>query len=186
MSLSLRWIGHPAAWVVFCAAVLAMAPGYAVAREFRVADNQPADYPSVRALEFMANIVEERTNGRHWIRVFHSSQLGEEEQTLQQTRAGVIDIVRTTVAPMSPTALKAGVAKFVESIGGKLEFWYFDYGEATAYSVIYYPDEIAAATAQLSTNAAGFARVRIRPLLSAEEMDKAAAKVPPVKVPQQQ
>ena len=37
-----------------------------------------------------------------------------------------------------PTALKAGVAKFVESVGGKLEFWYFDYGAATAYSVIDY------------------------------------------------
>jgi uncharacterized protein with GYD domain len=61
-----------------------------------------------------------------------------------------------------PTALKAGVAKFVESVGGKLEFWYFDYGAATAYSVIDYPDEVAAATAQLSTNAAGFARVTIR------------------------
>src|SRR3974390_950787 len=85
-----------------------------------------------------------------------------------------------------PTALKAGVAKFVESAGGKLEFWFFDYGAATAYSVIDYPDEIAAATAQLSTNAAGFARVTIRPLLSAEEMDKAVAKMPPVRVPQQQ
>jgi hypothetical protein len=42
-----------------------------------------------------------------------------------------------------PTALKAGVAKFVESVGGKLEFWFFDYGESTAYSVIDYPDEIA-------------------------------------------
>jgi hypothetical protein len=30
-----------------------------------------------------------------------------------------------------PTALKTGVAKFVESVGGKLEFWYFDYGAAT-------------------------------------------------------
>jgi uncharacterized protein with GYD domain len=85
-----------------------------------------------------------------------------------------------------PTALKAGVAKFVESVGGKLEFWFFDYGAATAYSVIDYPDEIASATAQLSTNAAGFARVTIRPLLSAEEMDKAVAKMPPVRVPQQQ
>src|SRR5215471_14610292 len=37
-----------------------------------------------------------------------------------------------------PTALKVGVAKFVESVGGKLEFWYFDYGAATAYSVIQY------------------------------------------------
>jgi uncharacterized protein with GYD domain len=85
-----------------------------------------------------------------------------------------------------PTALKAGVAKFVESVGGKLEFWFFDYGESTAYSVIGYPDEIAAATAQLSTNAAGFAHVTVRPLLTAEEMDKAVAKVPPVRVPQQQ
>jgi uncharacterized protein with GYD domain len=85
-----------------------------------------------------------------------------------------------------PTALKAGVAKFVETVGGKLEFWYFDYGAATAYSVIDYPDEVAAATAQLSTNAAGFARVTIRPLLTAEEMDQAVAKWPPVRVPQQQ
>jgi uncharacterized protein with GYD domain len=85
-----------------------------------------------------------------------------------------------------PTALKAGVAKFVESVGGKLEFWYFDYGAATAYSVIDYPDEVAAATAQLSSNAAGYARVTIRPLLTAEEMDKAVAKWPPVRPPQQQ
>jgi uncharacterized protein with GYD domain len=85
-----------------------------------------------------------------------------------------------------PTALKAGVAKFVESVGGKLEFWFFDFGTTTAYSVIDYPDEISAATAQLSTNAAGFARVTIRPLLSAEEMDEAVAKLPPVRVPQEQ
>ena len=85
-----------------------------------------------------------------------------------------------------PTALKAGVAKFVESVGGKLEFWFFDFGNSTAYSVIDYPDEISAATAQLSTNGAGFARVTIRPLLSAEEMDEAVAKLPPVRVPQEQ
>src|SRR6516165_8875752 len=84
------------------------------------------------------------------------------------------------------TALKAGVVKFVESVGDKLEFWYFDYGAATAYSVIDYPDEVAAATAQLSSNAAGYARVTIRPLLTAEEMDKAVAKWPPVRPPQQQ
>ena len=77
------------------------------------------------------------------------------------------------------------MAKFVESVGGKLEFWFFDYGASTAYSVIVYPDEVAAATAQLSTNMAGFARVTIRPLLTAEEMDKAVEKTPPIRVPQQ-
>src|SRR5437879_11680067 len=70
-----------------------------------------------------------------------------------------------------PTALKAGVAKFVESVGGKLEFWYFDYGAATAYSVIDYPDEVAAATTQLSSNAAGYARVTTTTLLSAADID---------------
>ena len=81
---------------------------------------------------------------------------------------------------------KTAAASVRLCVGGKLEFWYFDYGAATAYSVIDYPDEVAAATAQLSTNAAGFARVTIRPLLTAEEMDKAVAKWPPVRVPQQQ
>jgi uncharacterized protein with GYD domain len=85
-----------------------------------------------------------------------------------------------------PSALKAGVAKFVESVGGKLEFWFFDFGNTTAYSVIDYPDEIAAATAQLSTNSAGFAHVTIRPLLSAQEMDQAVEKLPPIRVPQEQ
>jgi uncharacterized protein with GYD domain len=85
-----------------------------------------------------------------------------------------------------PTALKAAVAKFNESVGGKLEFWYFDYGENTAYSVVTFPDEVAAATVQATSNAAGFARVTFRPLLSAEEMDRALSKVSGVRAPQQQ
>ncbi len=86
--------------VIICAAMLTAAPDFAVAREFRASDNQAADYPTVQALQFMAKMVEERTGGRHWIRIFHSSQLGEEEQTIQQTRIGVIDILRTNVAPI--------------------------------------------------------------------------------------
>ncbi len=85
-----------------------------------------------------------------------------------------------------PTALKAAVTKFDESVGGKLEFWYFDYGESTAYSIVEFPDEIAAATAQAAANAGGFARVTFRPVLSAEEADKAIAKVGAIRVPQQQ
>ncbi len=102
MSLCLGRISRsqPAAWVILCAAVLAAAPGGAVAREFRASDNQAADYPTVQALQFMAKLVEERTGGRHWIRVFHSSQLGEEKETIEQTRIGVIDINRTNVAPI--------------------------------------------------------------------------------------
>jgi uncharacterized protein with GYD domain len=84
------------------------------------------------------------------------------------------------------TALRAGVAKFAEAAGGKMEFWYFDYTENTAYSTINYPDEISAATTQLASNAAGFARVTIRPVLSAEDVDKALAKANTIRPPQQQ
>jgi tripartite ATP-independent transporter DctP family solute receptor len=71
------------------------------AREFRVADTQSADYPTVEAVVLMGHLIEERTNGRHSIRVFHSRQLGEEKETIEQTRVGAIDLDRTNIAPLA-------------------------------------------------------------------------------------
>jgi tripartite ATP-independent transporter DctP family solute receptor len=76
-------------------------PSQAAAREFRVADTQTADYPTVQAVVFMSRLIEERTKGRHTIRVFHSRQLGEEKETIEQTRVGAIDLNRTNIAPLS-------------------------------------------------------------------------------------
>src|SRR5713101_3939788 len=70
----------------------------AVAREFRAADSQNEDYPTVQALRYMGRMVAERSGGRHQIRVFHSRQLGEEKETIEQTRAGAIDLNRTNGA----------------------------------------------------------------------------------------
>jgi TRAP-type C4-dicarboxylate transport system substrate-binding protein len=69
----------------------------ASARVFRTADTQTEDYPTVQALNYMDRLIAERTGGRHRIAVFHSRQLGEKE-TLEQTRAGAIDLNRTNVA----------------------------------------------------------------------------------------
>src|SRR5258706_7689724 len=68
------------------------------AREFRAADTQAEDYPTVQALRFMGSMIAERSGGRDQIRVFHSRQLGEEKETIEQTRAGAIDLNRTNVA----------------------------------------------------------------------------------------
>src|SRR2546428_3711648 len=84
-------------------------PSLAPAREFRVADPQSEDYPTVQALMFMARLVEERTAGRHRIRVFHSRQLGEEKDTIEQTRVGAIDLNRTNVAPIGSLIPAANV-----------------------------------------------------------------------------
>ena len=77
---------------------LAAASTCAVAREFRAADTQAEDYPTVQALRLMGNMIAERSGGRNQIRVFHSRQLGEEKETIEQTRAGAIDLNRTNGA----------------------------------------------------------------------------------------
>src|SRR3979490_1290897 len=74
------------------------------AREFRAADIQKESYPPVQALLYMDRLVAERTGGRHRIRVFHSRQLGEESQTIEQTRVGAIDLNRINVAAIGDVA----------------------------------------------------------------------------------
>ena len=89
-------------------ATVAMAPPLH-AREFRAADTQTEDYPTVQALLFMGRLIEKRTAGRHTIRVFHSHQLGEEKETIEQTRVGAIDLNRTNVAPLGSLVPVANV-----------------------------------------------------------------------------
>jgi len=83
---------------IVAALALAAAPTVALAREFRAADTQAENYPTVQALRFMSRVIAERSGGRDQIRVFHSRQLGEEKETIEQTRAGAIDLNRTNVA----------------------------------------------------------------------------------------
>jgi tripartite ATP-independent transporter DctP family solute receptor len=99
-----------AAAILVAAAAAFQVP--AVAREFRVADTQSEDYPTVQALNFLARLIQERSNGRHTMRVFHSRQLGEEKETIEQTRVGAIDLNRTNVAPIGSLVPAANVLSF--------------------------------------------------------------------------
>jgi tripartite ATP-independent transporter DctP family solute receptor len=83
---------------------VAGSPDILAAREFRAADIQEESYPTVQALLYMDKLVAERTGGRHSIRVFHSRQLGEESQTIEQTRVGAIDLNRINVAAIGDVA----------------------------------------------------------------------------------
>ena len=90
--------GHSRTVIMFASLLLTAVTTNAQAREFRAADTQSEDYPTVQALRFMGRLIEEKTSGRLQIRVFHSRQLGEEKETIEQTRAGAIDLNRTNVA----------------------------------------------------------------------------------------
>ncbi len=70
----------------------------------RLADNQPADYPTTLGdLEF-ARLVEERTNGRIKIEVYYGAQLGDEKSVIEQVQFGAIDFARISISPISEFA----------------------------------------------------------------------------------
>ncbi len=65
------------------------------------ADAHPADYPTVRAVEFMGRYLSEKTGGRLCIKVFAGGQLGNETDTLEITSFGGIDLNRVNFAPLN-------------------------------------------------------------------------------------
>lgn len=67
----------------------------------RSSDTHPDGYPTVAAVQEMGRILEEKTGGRLCVEVFHSAQLGEEKDTIEQTRFGVIDLNRISMAPFN-------------------------------------------------------------------------------------
>jgi tripartite ATP-independent transporter DctP family solute receptor len=84
-------------------AALALAAGTAQAQEMvlRSADIHPDGYPTVEAVKYMGELLKQKTNGRISVEVFHSRQLGEEKDTIEQTRFGVIDMNRVNLAPFN-------------------------------------------------------------------------------------
>lgn len=67
----------------------------------RSADTHVDGYPTVEAVKYMSELLAKSTNNRYKIQVFHSSQLGEEKDTIQQTQFGVIDMNRINLAPLN-------------------------------------------------------------------------------------
>ena len=66
------------------------------------------------------------------------------------------------------------VAQVAESVGGKLEAFYFAFGDSDAYVIVDLPDNESAAAVAVTVNAAGGATVKTVVLLTPEEVDAAA------------
>ena len=82
------------------AAVTALMTASAMAQTvLRSSDTHPDGYPTVDAVKYFGELVKERTQGRYSVEVYHSAQLGQEADTVEQVRAGVIDLNRTSLGP---------------------------------------------------------------------------------------
>ncbi len=64
-------------------------------------DTHPDGYPTVEAVKVMGEKLKESTGGRICVEVFHSAQLGEEKDTIEQTKFGVIDLNRVSMGPFN-------------------------------------------------------------------------------------
>ena len=69
--------------------------------EFRSSDIHPDDYPTVQAVRHMGEELSKATGGKHSIKVFSKSALGNEKDTIEQTKLGAIAMARVNVAPMN-------------------------------------------------------------------------------------
>jgi TRAP-type C4-dicarboxylate transport system substrate-binding protein len=79
----------------------------AAAREFRAADTQIDDCPIVQAPRYIGGMIAENSGGCHQTGVFHSRRLGEEKETIEQARAGAVDLNRSHAARIE--AVMAGI-----------------------------------------------------------------------------
>jgi uncharacterized protein with GYD domain len=66
------------------------------------------------------------------------------------------------------------VAQFAASAGGRLEAFYFAFGDRDAFAIVELPDSESATAVALTVNASGGATMRTVVLLTPEEVDAAA------------
>lgn len=81
----------------------------ASAQVLKVAEVQPAGYPTVMALQSMGEKLKTATNGRLEMKIYAGGVLGDEDQALQQVQLGAIDMIRVSLAPVTTIAPETSV-----------------------------------------------------------------------------
>ena len=78
---------------------------------------------------------------------------------------------------------RAAVEKLFDSVGGKLEAFYYAFGDTDVFVIADAPDNVSAAALSLAVNASGAATAKVTVLLTAEEIDAAAKKTVSYRAP---
>lgn len=74
------------------------------------------------------------------------------------------------------TGRRASVTKAIESVGGKVEAFYFAYGADDAFVIVDFPDEATGIALAVAVNSSGTVRCTTVPLITPEAMDAALKK----------
>jgi uncharacterized protein with GYD domain len=71
---------------------------------------------------------------------------------------------------------KAQIAQILERVGGKLESFYYAFGEWDVIAIMDAPDSVTATALSMAINASGGVKLRTTPLITPEEIDQATKK----------
>lgn len=101
--------GRPVRRLLAAIAMMALAAFPAAAQEWRGWNIHAADYPNGQGMDAFTRMVGERTNNRIRMRTFHSAQLGQQDEAIQQMRLGTIDFGNFNLSPFNNLAASTNV-----------------------------------------------------------------------------
>lgn len=81
------------------------------------------------------------------------------------------------------TKRREAVEASLASVGATLDCMYFAFGDTDVYGIADFPDDASAAAWSLMVNSTGAVSLHVVPLLTAEDLDAAAAKTPTFRAP---
>lgn len=96
----------------------------------RLAESQPSDYPTTLGDKKFAELVKQKSNGRINIKVYDSSQLGEEKAVIEQVQLGSIDFCRVSSSPLAEFNKAFGVFSLPYIFDSNEHMWKFLKGDA--------------------------------------------------------
>ena len=82
------------------------------------------------------------------------------------------------------TTRRAVVEKIINGLGGKLEAFYYAFGETDLYGIADMPDNVSTAAFAMAINASGVVTLNTTVLITPEEMDQAVKKTPGYRPPE--
>jgi uncharacterized protein with GYD domain len=71
---------------------------------------------------------------------------------------------------------RRNLEQLMQGLGGRLEGFYFCFGETDAIAIVEAPDNVSAVAVSLAVNASGAVTTKTLPLITPEEMDQATKK----------
>jgi len=74
------------------------------------------------------------------------------------------------------TKRKEAMQRMAESLGGKLEAFYYAFGDDDLFAIWDMPENVDVAAASLIVNASGVAKAKVTVLITPEEIDRAVKK----------